>query len=171
MALWDLNRAVKLHTEIVRLWADTVAKPSRLRRSASRAPSLLYTVRFALQLWKSHGKTSVRISGKYVGEQNLVTFMRAGVCLQSNCVWSRNLKRGSLGPTWAVAPQKAEYRHAWYGVFILSFSRPRQLCCTDSLPASAGSRAMIKTESYNYSCRHLGIWGGGRRYRYPSFTP
>jgi len=81
MALWGLNRSVKLHAEIVRLWADTLAKPSYLRRIADRAPSLLYTLRIAPQLWKSHGKTSVRFSGKYVGEERLVTFMRAGVCL------------------------------------------------------------------------------------------
>jgi hypothetical protein len=49
-------RVTQSHAEVMRLWANTLVKPSCLRGNAGHAPSLHYTIGFTLQLRKNQEK-------------------------------------------------------------------------------------------------------------------
>jgi hypothetical protein len=66
---------------VMRLWTDTFVKPPCLMGNVGRAPSLHYTLAFALQLRKKHGKNSVSVAEKRQDGQrwarDLATILRA----------------------------------------------------------------------------------------------
>ena len=71
--------------------------------------------------------------GMNIGVFGLLCFEEPSGCV-SNCVGSRNIKRGSLGPIWAVVPQKkskasmAQYASYWNFIsFVDNFINPLQL--------------------------------------------